>query len=225
MRVLDLFCGAGGASRGIVDAGHSVEGVDNNFDLQEHYPYKLLVTDAIHYLDFIIENLEFANHFEYDAFWASPPCQAYSWATTQWKNKGNEYPDLVDEVRQRLIKIGKPFDLENVINAPLRKDLMLCMSMFDDGREFMVRRHRIFEIHGFEVPQPEHVKHVGRIGDGRILTVFGHGGGKRYRHASSKIDDWQIAMGIDWTRKRKYIAEAIPPSYSKYIMSFLKDKE
>lgn len=222
MRVLDLYCGAGGASKGIVDAGHTVEGVDINKDLLEHYPYLYLnIGDALKVLDNIVD---YHLQDQYDAFWASPPCQAYSYATTQWKNKGYDYPDLIDETRKRLVRIGKPFVIENVPNAPLRRDLMLCMSMFDDGREFMVRRHRIFEIHGFEVPQPEHKKHVGRIGDGRHLSVFGHGGGKRYNHASSKIDDWQIAMGINWTRKRKYLAEAIPPSYSKYIMSFLKDK-
>lgn len=222
MRVLDLFCGAGGASKGISDAGHTVEGVDLNSDLAEHYPYKLYISDALFILDNLISQNEIYGNSIYDAFWASPPCQSYSYATSQWKNQGYKYPDLVDEVRKRLLKLNKPFVLENVVGAPLRKDLMLCMSMFDDGRKFMVRRHRIFEIHGFEVPQPEHKKHIGRIGDGRHISVFGHGGGKRYNHASSKIDDWQIAMGIDWTRKRKYLAEAIPPSYSNYIMKFLK---
>lgn len=31
MRVLDLFCGAGGATRGYVDAGHEVYGVDLHY--------------------------------------------------------------------------------------------------------------------------------------------------------------------------------------------------
>ena len=215
--VLDLFCGVGGASMGISRAGFRVEGVD--IHPQPDYPFDFHQADAIKWLEDILES----GFDEFDAYFASPPCQAYSAANKQWRNKGYEYPDMVEVTRELLLATGKPFVLENVPRSPLRKDLELCMSMFDDGREFMVRRHRVFEIHGFEVPQPEHKKHHGggRVGDGRIISVFGHGGGRRYNHASSKIDDWCVAMGIDWTRKRKSLAEAIPPAYTEYIFSYL----
>lgn len=225
MNVLDLYCCSGGASVGISRLGHTVEGVDIDENLLGHYPYKIIIGDALRILKNILEVQSEYNYCPYDAFWASPPCQNYSYATSQWKNLGREYPDLVAETRALLLQIGKPFVLENVPNAPLRKDLILCMSMFDDGRKFMVRRHRVFEIHGFTVPQPKHTTHKGRVGDGRIISVFGHGGGARYNHATSKIADWQIAMGINWTKNRKYLAEAIPPEYSNYIFSFLKEKE
>lgn len=210
MKVLDLYCGGGGASMGIYEAGHSVMGVDINE--QREYPFAYFWCDA---LDFLKNSNQVDN---FDAFWASPPCQAYSYATTQWKNLGYTYPDLIDETRQLLLQTGKPFVIENVINAPLRRDLMLCGQMFN----LNVRRHRIFEIHGFSVPQIPHTKHIGIVGDGRIVTVAGHGGGRRYNHCSADMNVWREAMGIDWITKRKTLTEAIPPAYSEYIMSFLE---
>ena len=214
-KVLDLFCGAGGASMGISKAGFDVQGIDINE--QPDYPFIFVRGDAVAYLEtkFDID--------EYDAIFASPPCQAYSVANRQWRNLGYEYPDLVEITRSLLLGCGLPFVLENVPNSPLRKDLTLCMSMFDDGREYMVRRHRVFEIWGFEVPQPAHkTSHGGgRVGDGRIISVFGHGGGTRYNHATSNLDAWRCAMGTPWMKKRKSITEAIPPAYTEYIFSYL----
>jgi len=209
MKVLDLYCGVGGASHGIFIAGFDVVGCDINF--QPNYEFEFIQANA---LEVSLEG--------YDAFHASPPCQNYSYATRQWRNLGNEYPDLIAQTRERLLATGKPFVLENVVGAPLRKDLMLCMSMFDDDRKFMVRRHRIFEIHGFNVPQPNHPKHIGRVGDGRIISVFGHGGGKRYNHATSDLGAWKIAMGLYWAEKRREVTEAIPPDYTRYIFRCLK---
>jgi DNA (cytosine-5)-methyltransferase 1 len=214
MKVLDLFCGAGGASMGIHRASHEVTGFDNDYVAIQQYPF----TKSCYDITLLTpEDLD-----RFDAFHASPPCQAYSYATAQWRGLGNEYPDLIDFTRNLLLATGKPFVLENVPNSPLRKDLMLCMSMFDDGREFMVRRHRVFEIHGFTVPQPAHEKHKGRVGDGRIISVFGHGGGKRYNHATSDLNAWKIAMGLPWVTKRRQVSEAIPPEYTQYIFSHLR---
>lgn len=217
MKILDLYCGVGGASMGIHLAGHEVVGIDIN--PQPDYPFEFIQMDVRELSDPRFR--EFMSSF--DAIHASPPCQAYSYATTQWRNLGNEYPDLVYYTRSLLMRTRKPFVLENVPNAPLRKDLLLCYGMFDDGtKNYIVRRHRIFEIHGFEVPQPEHKTHKGRVGDGRVISVFGHGGGKRYNHATSDLNAWKEAMGLPWATKRKSIAEAIPPEYTKYIFSHLK---
>ena len=215
MRILDLFCGAGGASYGIHLAGHEVDGVDINKDLAEEYPFKFYWSDALTFL------MKYG--CDYDAFHASPPCQHYSQATRQWVNLGNEYPDLIALTRAALEYTGKPFVIENVIGAPLRKDLLLCGQMFDDGsKEFVVRRHRIFEIHGFTVSQIPHEKHIGKVGDGRVISVFGHGGGVRYNHATSDLNAWKTAMGTPWMKKRRSVSESIPPDYTKYIFSFLK---
>ena len=105
--------------------------------------------------------------------------------------------------------------IENVEQAPLRRDLLLCGEMFGLG----VLRHRIFELHGFRPRQPFHKRHRGKVRgwnhgvwqDGPYLAVYGEGGGK------GSVAEWQEAMGIDWTRERRSIAEAVPPAYSEFI--------
>lgn len=206
MILLDLFCGGGGSSMGYKQAGFDVIGVDIKY--QPDYPFEFYQEDAIHFLEYFTRTLA-----RVDIIHASPPCQAYSYATTQWKNKGNEYPDLIEKVRELLLKTGKPFIIENVMNAPLRKDLVLCGQMFD----LNVIRHRAFELEGVIVPQIPHEKHTGKVGDGKLVSVFGHGGGKRYNYCTSDLNVWKEAMGIDWMKKRKTLTESIPPAYTEYI--------
>lgn len=210
MKVLDLFCGAGGASMGIFQAGFEVTGVD--IEEQPDYPF-----------EFILENALCVDLSGYDAYFASPPCQEYSVATLQWKTKGYDYPDLINDIRDKLVCTGKPFVIENVVRSPLRKDLLLCGQMFGKDLKYEVRRHRVFEIHGFKVPQIKHETHKGRVGDGRIISVFGHGGGKRYNHASSDLKIWKEAMQVPWMTKRRSVTESIPPYYTEYIFRHLKE--
>jgi site-specific DNA-cytosine methylase len=128
-RLLDLFCGAGGAGMGYHRAGFEVVGVD--IAPQPHYPFEFHQGDALEYLA--------AHGHEFDAIHASPPCQRYSSIQRITKNK-HKWPDLVDPVRQLLIKSGKPYVIENVQGAPLRVDAFMCGSMFGLG----MIRHRIF---------------------------------------------------------------------------------
>lgn len=148
---------------------------------------------------------------QFDLIWASPPCQKYSHQTKQHSTKENNHPDLVDPVRQILKQTGKPYVIENVINAPLREDLMLCGKMFD----LEIARHRIFEIEGFSTEQPEHpFPHLGRV-----ITVTGNTGGSSKRDGESRfgtVEEWRKAMQIDWLPAR-LIKEAVPPAYSEYI--------
>ena len=61
------------------------------------------------------------------------------------------------------------FCIENVAGAPIRHDLMLCGEMFG----LKVIRHRYFEIHGFSVAQPEHIKHRGMAAIQALERVIG----------------------------------------------------
>lgn len=198
MKVLDLCCRSGGASKGIFDAGFEVEGVDIQSP-KSKYPFKFYLGDA---LEFPLDG--------YDAYFASAPCQRFSITSKIRPENLTKYPDLVSPLRDRLLATGKPFVLENVVGSPLRKDLVLC------GKSFGLNlyRHRVFEIHGFDVPQPSHLKHRERTLDngGTVPCVAGH--------LKGTTQLWQDAMGIDWMRKAD-LAQAIPPAYTAYIFKHL----
>lgn len=114
-----------------------------------------------------------------------------------------------------LAATGLPTVLENVQGSDLRRDLTLCGEIFGLG----VIRHRYFELDGWTMPAPAHVKHCGRVAGmrhgkrftGPYFAVYGDGGGK------GTVAQWQQAMGIDWTDVRKEIAEAIPPAYTEHV--------
>ena len=220
MRLLDLFCGAGGAAVGYHRAGFDeIVGVD--IVPQPDYPFEFWQLDA----------MEAATDWDLTLFkliHASPPCQAHS-ALTKGTNNGRQYPDLIGTLRDALlIEPATPFIIENVAGAPIHKDLMLCGEMF--GLD--VIRHRYFEYENmpaeWEPPTIAHPKHRGRVRgwrhgqyhDGPYMAVDGEGGGK------GTIAEWQKAMGIDWTDNRKSIAEAIPPAYTEYIgRAFIDQQE
>ncbi len=94
-RMLDLFCCAGGAAMGYRRAGFDVVGVD--IDPQPRYPFEFHQGDA---LKFLLEH-----HGEFDAFHASPPCQAYTLAQ---RIQGNDHPDFIAATRSAFELIGKP---------------------------------------------------------------------------------------------------------------------
>ena len=97
MIALDLFCGAGGASKGLLDAGFKrVIGVDIEDQPEYLWPKDFVQADVLSLNDF--------SDSEFDFIWASPPCQAYCTVNNSWKNKGKKYPDLVSKARQLLLK-------------------------------------------------------------------------------------------------------------------------
>lgn len=197
---LDLFCGAGGAAMGLHRAGFDVTGVDNR--PQPRYPFRFVQGDALR-PPFDLSN--------FDLIWASPPCQAF---TTARVIHGREHPDRLTPTRRMLEASGLPWIIENVPNAPMRADYILCGSQFGERR---LKRHRWFECSwsAFDLLPPCNHK------DGELVSVFGHGG-----HIYNSVQDWRDVMGIDWMT-RDELAQAIPPAYSEYIgraaMQYLND--
>ena len=206
MRLLDLFCGAGGAAMGYYRAGFDeIVGVDIN--PQPNYPFEFVQTDAMEY------PLE-----GFDAIHASPPCQRYSIANNI--HGRDDHPDLVAPTRDRLAAAGVPYVIENVPGAPLIDPVVLCGRTF----ELDVKRHRLFEttFPVFTMPCPK-----GHPGD--WVSVFGHtvlsrrhvigkakGGGNRIKRTHLGVERGREAMGIPWM-KRDELSEAIPPAYTEWI--------
>ena len=205
-RLLDLFCCAGGAGVGYSQAGFDVVGIDIN--PQPHYPFQFIQADVL------TLDLEFIGLF--NAVHASPPCQSYSDLA---KRNGNadEWPRLIEPVRDLLVESGLPYIIENVEGAPLRDPVVLCGTMFPPLR---VIRHRLFETN-FPITAPPHGNHP-------LVHTFD----KRKNHYG-KTNEWEDfvqvtgggnctlaaarqAMGINWMTKGE-INEAIPPAYTRLI--------
>jgi hypothetical protein len=205
MRLLDLYCKAGGCSVGYARAGFEVEGVD--IEPQPNYPFPFHLGDA---LTFLAEHGQ-----EFDVIAASPPCQSSS-ALTKGTNKGRVYEDWIPQTREALEATGKPWVMENVQGSSLRRRLVLCGEMFNLG----VIRHRYFESN-VPLAQPAHRAHRGRVQGNRhgrsyvgpYVAPYGAGGGK------GSVEEWQRALGIDWTSDRGELANAIPPAYTQFIGS------
>ncbi len=198
-RLLDLFCGAGGAAMGYHRAGFDVVGVDIN--PQPHYPFEFHQGDAMTW------PLDGFSQLEFDAIHASPPCQAYSWSARRWDTPR---ADLVDATRELLQAAGVPWVIENVTGAPLHDPVMLCGRMFG----LSLIRHRLFESSVWLWPSPGHPRHVGLIGKGEAVTVAGHGGDNIKGNGGRKQK--QAAMGIDWMTDEE-LNQAIPPAYTEWI--------
>jgi hypothetical protein len=201
-KVADLFCGVGGASSGLHRAGLQVVGFD--IEPQPNYPFRFVQQDAMT-----------VDLSEFDAVWASPPCQKYSVMTRSQER----HRDLYAPTRKKLIDSGKPYIIENVVGAPYQSGIVLCGSMFD----LPVRRHR-----NFETSWMMFRKYCSHDPNVRAITVTGDSGGNfRHSHKGEKRL-WPEYMGIPWGTPDE-VTQAIPPPYAEYLgrelVKWLKNKE
>lgn len=209
LRALDLFCGAGGATKGLQRAGFFVVGVD--LKPQRHY-----CGDHFICADALDPSFSYEFMHGFDFIWASPPCHHYSTGTRHRKNQGIVYPALIAPARERLVAARVPYCIENVPDAKrdLINPVLLCGGMFGLG----VMRHRLFEAN-WRLIAPEHTCN-GKIIDRDLVSITRHGPPARwYRNNPGKefnIKTWHEAMGIDWMN-RLPLTQAIPPAYSEFI--------
>lgn len=212
MRLLDLFCCAGGAGTGYARAGFTVTGVD--LEPQRRYPFAFVQRDVLSLsADWIREN--------FDAVHASPPCQGY----TEMVAPGQVgAPRLINETRALLEATGLPWIIENVegARAAMRSPFVLCGTMFGLGAQgHELQRHRLFESNlDLATPACDHSARP-------VIGVYG--GHARNRSAAngnrgSTRDVWagghsaaaSEALGIDWMTLAE-MSEAIPPAYTEFL--------
>ena len=209
-RLLDLFCGAGGAAMGYHRAGFEVVGVD--IKPQPHYPFTFWEADAM-------SSLISGTWREFDAIHASPPCQDFTTMSNRHRGKGGKadsHVNLLTPARAVLAGIDKPWVIENVLGAKakMRPTLVLHGGMFGLG----VDRPRYFESNVLLFPGsgPRTVNPVGVYGkapDGRRLFTRADGSIQR---AARSLEEAREVMGMPWA-DWDGIREAIPPAYTEWI--------
>lgn len=216
-RLLDLFCGAGGASVGYAQAGFEVVGVD--LAPQKRYPFEFHQADAT---KFDLKGFDFIH--------ASPPCQGYTAMRHAPGARGA--PRLISAMRKRLQKTNALWAIENVEEArwAMENPTMLCGSMFGLGAQgCQLQRHRLFETN-FALLQP-------LCWHGRMPVIGVYGGHARRRAESAggrgTKDVWvgghraaaSEALGIDWMMTLTELSESIPPAYTEWVgREMLKQK-
>jgi DNA (cytosine-5)-methyltransferase 1 len=215
MNALDLYCSAGGASLGLMQAGFHVTGVD--IKPQPRYCGDAFIqADALQYL-------ATADLSQFDFIHASPPCKRHTVLKTAPHAKGDAHPDLITPTRPLLIRSRLPWVIENVVGAQkhLRSPITLCGSMFGlRAPSGELRRHRLFET-SFPLTAPSKCRH-GKP----TIGVYGAHNRNRQRdaglnHRSGSNLPWEhgfIAMGVPvGSMTLAELSEAIPPAYSHFV--------
>lgn len=208
-------------------AGFDVRGID--IEPQPNYPFRFRQADALR-----INPKWIRKHF--DAVVASPPCLGYT--TLAALHPHIRHAKLIPATRDLLDATGLPYIIENVQNAKneMISPIRLCGSSFG----LRVQRHRLFEISGFDVPEPPGCQHEWQNRDKRYKIHMSRGRGS-YRRAGivavygsgqqmipPKTHSWEgwnlhvgsVAMGIDWMTRLE-LNQAIPPVYTYWLGSKL----
>jgi len=200
-RLLDLFCGAGGAAMGYHRAGFEVTGVD--IVPQPRYPCGFVQADALDYCR--------AHGHEYPVIHASPPCQAYSRMRHLPWLRHRTYPCLLEPVQHILRQMDVLWVIENVESAPL-DGIVFCGQMFG----LPLYRHRRFASN-ILLFAPDQCRHTTVICSSRRAMA------QRYRQRGGRDVTGVLpgvraedAMGIDWMT-RKELSQAIPPVYTAWV--------
>ena len=220
-RVLDLFCGAGGASIGLWQAGFDmIVGIDNNRNCGKRYPFDFVLGDAL---------MPPVDIMDFDMIWASPPCEGFSNASNASKQKGKEYVDLLTPTRS-MIENHPCFCIENVSNAPMRPDLLLTGPSV--GLE-NIQRRRIFEFNVewfkqnfFLGPCPVLVPSY-KFKNGEALTVTTTMGSNNTFYArkanglpgkAPNVESMEkMGIPVEYKFTTAEIGRAVPPPYAKLI--------
>lgn len=201
-RLLDLFCGAGGASMGYHQAGFNIVGVDNWS--QPSYPFTFVQADALEYLA--------AYGHEYDVIAASPPCQDHSALRSRAGKQGTGW--FLKATLDALASQPNLWVVENVSAAHNPADLLLCGEMFG----LRTIRHRRFTVDTrfpSLIAVPPHPRHTRPTSTKKRRKDFAAG---CHISVTGDVGSWvgPACMGIDWMNGNE-LSQAIPPAYTRFI--------
>lgn len=134
MKIVDLFCGGGGLSYGMEQAGHAVAAAYDwwlpaldfyNRNMKGHHAYRIDLSDAVRAAAEV-------RRWNPDAIVGGPPCQDFSSAGKRDENGGRaslttSYAKIVEMVRPRM------FVMENVERAIKTRTYRNALRMFKEA--------------------------------------------------------------------------------------------
>jgi DNA (cytosine-5)-methyltransferase 1 len=206
-RLLDLFCGAGGAGMGYHQAGFEVVGVD--IEPQPRYPFEFHKADA---MTFPLDG--------FDAVHASPPCQDHTELAFGKLGRREAHGTgwMLPATTDRLGVSGLPYVIENVPRAHLPGAFILCGRSFGIER---LKRHRKFLVN-FPILVPpcacsRKVKPLGVYGDmSKNDRSMGRHNPDGYQRMRAGVDTARRLLDCPWMEAAE-LSQAIPPVYTRFI--------
>lgn len=196
-RLLDLFCGAGGASMGYHCAGFDVVGVD--IKAQPRYPFTFHQADAMTFpLD------------RFDAVHASPLWYRFT-ALCASRGFRADDPDDVTPIYDRLKASGLPFVVESGTLGPLKDVHLFC----GPAHGLEVIRHMYFASNvPLEAPPCACVR--GGAASGLYVAYKGSYGKGRINPPRRSRKEWKAAAGVPhMTWQEAHLT--VPPAYTQFI--------
>lgn len=204
-RLLDLFCGAGGAAMGYHRAGFDVVGVD--VAPQPHYPFTFHQADA---MTFPLDG--------FDVIHASPPCQDHS--TLHHVAGVHDTGWMLAATIVRLRANGRPFVVENVpaSRRAMPDAFTLCAAAFGMAP---LKRHRRFLVEPILVLSPGCACNgadpvTGIYGDLAINDRRASSRGRTKVSMRAGVDTARRLLDCPWMDAAE-LTQAIPPAYTEYI--------
>lgn len=189
MRLLDVYAGEGGATRGYQDAGWEIAAVDLDPNRLRRNPATwhhvgdalavlatLAAGGSVPFTHRVTGEVRPFTRDDFDAVHTSPPCQGYTIATAGNPGARAKHKRLIAATRELLQLIGLPWVIENVEQArnQMHNPVLLCGRMYglethdEDGTPLVLDRHRLFESN-IALVAPEHPKH----GEEQVAGVYG----------------------------------------------------
>jgi len=210
--ILDLFCGVGGASMGYHQRWPDAKIIGVDIVQQPNYPFDFRCMDVFQFCS------DPSNFDSVGFIHSSPPCKR--WAARQINE---EWPDLITPLREILYRTRNekekliPWVIENVSQAPIRRDLQLCGTALGNiNGKYELRRHRYFEF----FPEPIYIQSPECNHDYSKETVSIWGRSEKWINYS---EVGRELMEMPWASWKEF-RDSIPPSYTRWIAKELENE-